>query len=133
MTVGVGIPRPTVRLVTVNSPLYVAEYRGIRPYRTATGGLKTAAFSEELGVQLSRWALIEDFVFKVKVGTVAQCLVIPMPFSRTGLASTSVIDSPAARFPRSGTPLAHQNRPPLHPRAVAGLDLLMASQCIFGP
>jgi hypothetical protein len=57
-----------------------------------------------------------------------QCLVIPMPLSRTGPAITSVMDGPAVRFPSSGTPLAHRNRPPQHPRAVARPDLLMARQ-----
>jgi hypothetical protein len=40
----------------------------------------------------------------------------------------SVMDYPALQIPSSGTPLAHWNQPPKRPRAVARLDLLMASQ-----
>ena len=51
-----------------------------------------------------------------------------MPLRRTVSAITSVLNGPGVRFPSSGTPLAHRNRRPQHPRAVARLNLLMASQ-----
>ena len=38
------------------------------------------------------------------------------------------MDCPAVRISSSGTHLAHRNRPQQHSRAIAGLNLLMASQ-----
>jgi hypothetical protein len=53
-------------------------------------------------------------------------------YQSKGPAMTSAMDSAAVRFPSSGTPLAHRNQPSQHPRAVAELGLLIASQPTAG-
>jgi len=57
---------------------------------------------------------------------------MPTSTGQTGAAIIKVMNFPAARLPSSGTPLAHRYRPPQQPRALASLDLLMASQPTAG-
>jgi hypothetical protein len=71
ITVVLGIPRPTDRLVSHDLPLNIAVWPGMRLYSKHTGGLKSAGRKAVAG-QVTLWAQINDIVFKARVGTLSR-------------------------------------------------------------